>query len=157
MTRLFPCIALLWVIAFLYGCDAENPTISSESPLVDQNQDAAAAKSLAATDISLYGGKNYRVYLGCWSCPSTSTTSIFNKYGSYGSKYSATSIFNKYGSYGGPNAIYSPCNKYTSTPPKLVDGKGGFYGYLTLNKLTASAVTDRTILSWLTTAVCGGR
>ena len=45
--------------------------------------------------------------------------SIFNDYGTYGSKYSADSIWNKYGQYGGKYAVNSPFNKYTTAPPTI--------------------------------------
>jgi hypothetical protein len=102
----------------------------------------------------IFGGVNHDVYLGCLSCSKYEFDSVFNEYGNYGSKYSNTSVFNKYGNYGSKYSMYSPCNEYSSTPPVIVDGSGNFYGYLTLNKYMAKAITDNEILSWLKYAVC---
>jgi len=81
----------------------------------------------------IYGGQNNEVYLGCLNCNKFDSKSIWNAYGSYGSKYSIYSIWNEYGLYGGEYSMYSPFNKYTGTPPILVDSRGNFYGYLTAN------------------------
>lgn len=45
--------------------------------------------------------------------------SIFNNYGSFGSKYSATSIWNTYGQYGGKYSDMSPWNDYATKPPSV--------------------------------------
>lgn len=45
--------------------------------------------------------------------------SIFNEYGTHGSKYSVDSIWNNYGQYGGKYAANSPFNEYTTTPPTI--------------------------------------
>ena len=68
--------------------------------------------------LHLYGGKNHDVYLGCLNCDSYNSNSIWNEYGTYGSKYNT----------------YSPWNAYSSEPPVVVDKDGYFYGYFTVNK-----------------------
>lgn len=70
---------------------------------------------------------------------SSSSQSIFNEYGSFGSEYGAKSIWNSYGKYGGEYSRQSPFNKYTSTPPALVKG-GEVIGYLTVNRSIRGAV-----------------
>jgi predicted small lipoprotein YifL len=157
MKQTVRAMMLLWAIVALSGCESKNPAVPSADLDASFGMTEGAGKEVGTQDISLFGGRGYRVYLGCWSCPSSSSSSIFNKYGQYGSKYSDTSIFNKYGQYGGAYGTYSPCNKYSSTPPKLVDGAGKFYGYLTLNQSLINAITDRKIVDWLTVSVCGGR
>ena len=117
----------------------------------------SAALAQSTGDISLYGGPNNRQYLGCWSCSSTNSDSIFNDHGSYGSRYGSNSIWNQYSQYGSTYASYSVCNPYTSSAPILVDGRGGFYGHLTVNRYHSQRVDDEDILRWLETAVCGRR
>jgi hypothetical protein len=90
--------------------------------------------SLTAQTLHLYGGQNYRVYLGCLNCDKYNSNSVWNEYGNYGNKYSSTSIWNSYGDYGGKYNAGSPWNAYASYPPAVVDSKGDFYGYLTVNK-----------------------
>lgn len=58
-------------------------------------------------------------YLGTVTCSEYETDSIFNRYGSYGSKFSTTSIWNKFGTYGGKFGSNSPFNKYSLSPPEL--------------------------------------
>jgi hypothetical protein len=89
--------------------------------------------NLTAQTLHLYGGHNYRVYLGCLNCNEYDSNSVWNQYGNYGNKYSSISIWNKYGDYGGEYSSYSPWNAYASYPPAIVDSKGDFYGYLTVN------------------------
>lgn len=87
----------------------------------------------AAEVVHLYGGANDSVYLGCLNCIETDASSIWNEFGSYGSNLSQTSIWNDLGNYGGNLKSYSPFNDLASSPPKIVDDQGGFYGYLTTN------------------------
>lgn len=89
---------------------------------------------VSATDaILIYGWKNKDVFLGCINCSKNDDSSIWNKYGTYGSKYNDKSIWNKYWSYWDKYSDTSPYNKYASYPPVLVDYDGWFYGYLTVN------------------------
>ena len=84
--------------------------------------------------LHLYGGQDYTIYLGCINCSSYDNNSIWNEYGDYGSSYSDVSIWNSYSEYGSEYDDYSPWNSYSSTPPKLYDNDGGFYGYFTINE-----------------------
>jgi hypothetical protein len=68
-----------------------------------------------------------------------SSDSIFNDYGTYGSKSGSDSIWNKYGQFGGEYSSHSPLNKYSSTPP-LILKNGRVIGRLTVNKHVAGAV-----------------
>ncbi|MBQ3643697.1 MAG: hypothetical protein II961_03785 [Candidatus Riflebacteria bacterium] len=85
--------------------------------------------------IGIYGGTlNNPVYLGELNSNNYKSDSIWNSYGTYGSKYNSYSIWNKYGNYGGKYSNYSPFNNYTTTPPMLFDSDYNFYGYLTSNQ-----------------------
>lgn len=116
-----------------------------------------AATALTANEIYLYGGRNNSVFLGCWTCSEYHSDSVFNQYGSHGSQYASNSIWNRYGQYGGPYASHSPCNPYGQSPPVLVDDRGGFYGYLTVNRYLSRRVDNEQVLLWLETSVCGDR
>jgi len=84
--------------------------------------------------LHLYGGEENKVYLGSLNTNKHDKNSIWNAYGTYGSKYNDKSIWNAYGTYGSKYNEYSPWNKYSSSGPIVVDKKGNFYGYFTLNK-----------------------
>lgn len=84
--------------------------------------------------LHIYGGENNNVYLGCLNCNKYDRNSIWNAYGTYGSKYNSLSIWNAYGTYGSKFNSYSPWNTYSNMSPKIVDNQGAFYGYLTINK-----------------------
>lgn len=63
---------------------------------------------------------------------------------------------NPYSDYGSRYSAYSICNPYASDPPIVTDGEGGYYGRLTLNKYASDAITNSTIVAWLT-GVCLSR
>src|SRR4051812_10403572 len=49
----------------------------------------------------VFGGANNETYLGCLSCPETDPDSLFNRFGTYGSRFAATSMLNRFGPFGG--------------------------------------------------------
>ena len=87
-----------------------------------------------AQHLHIYGGKDHDVYLGCLTCSEYSSESIWNEYSQYGNEYNSNSIWNEYGTYGNEYSSYSPWNEYASNPPVIVDKKGNFYGYFTVNE-----------------------
>lgn len=84
--------------------------------------------------LSIFGGSNHDVYLGCLTCDTYDSNSIWNEYGTYGNKYNSTSIWNSTGSYGSEYTAYSPFNGTAQYPPVIVDENGKFYGYFTVNE-----------------------
>lgn len=110
---------------------------------------AASGNSLAGKEILVFGGDGHKTFLGCLTCSEYNSSSLFSKYGSFGSSYSATSIFNKYSEFGSPYSDYSACNKYATDPPVLVDRDGNFYGRLTMNRYQGDAVSDEQTIAWL--------
>lgn len=84
--------------------------------------------------LMIFGGDNHDVYLGKLNASEYDSESIWNEYGYYGSSYSSTSIWNEFSSYGSDYSSYSPFNEYATYPPVIVDAKGNFYGYFTVNK-----------------------
>ncbi|SHG85922.1 hypothetical protein SAMN05443549_107152 [Flavobacterium fluvii] len=93
----------------------------------------ACIASRVGSKLYLFGGKNGEVLLGCLNCDKFDSDSVWNNYGKYGSKFNNESIWNKYGAYGGSYGAFSPFN-FGSTPPKIIDDKGIFIGYFTINK-----------------------
>ena len=79
-------------------------------------------------------------YLGCITCSTYSSDSIFNTYGSYGSAYSFTSVNNQYSPYGSPYSATSACNSYTVSPPSIFDEAGCYYGRLSVNQYVSASV-----------------
>ncbi|MDY2588200.1 hypothetical protein [Winogradskyella aquimaris] len=94
-----------------------------------------------AQTLHLYGGENHDEYLGCLNCDKYSSSSIWNEYGTYGSRYNSNSIWNQYGTYGSDYSSSSPWNTYASDPPVVVDKDGGFYGYFTVNEYKSKRAT----------------
>jgi hypothetical protein len=82
-------------------------------------------------------------FLGTLNENAYDSNSIYNEYGTYGSKYNAKSIFNQYGNYGSDYSSLSPFNQYSTSPPGLYDRQGNFYGTLSVNRY-ARGVTDQT-------------
>jgi len=95
-------------------------------------------------ELLLYGGENHDELLGCLNCSKYDASSVWNKYGEYGSKYNSESIWNKYGTFGSKYNALSPWNKYSSDAPVVVDRDGNSYGNFTLNKYN-----NQTRIKWL--------
>jgi len=104
--------------------------------------------------LMLFGGEGHKVYLGCLSCSEYSTDSVFNQYGTFGSRYSGTSIWNHYSDYGSAYSSWGACNPYANDPPVIVDLDGNFYGRLTLNEYHAQIGSGRNFHDWLYSVVC---
>jgi hypothetical protein len=75
-----------------------------------------------------------KTYLGKLTANEYDTDSIYNEYGTYGSKYSTDSIMNEYGTYGSKYSSTSVFNDLASEPPIILDVNGIISGYLTTNK-----------------------
>lgn len=101
--------------------------------------------SLQAQTLLIYGGSDHDVFLGKLNADCYDSESIWNEYGTYGSKYSSKSIWNEYGTYGSEYSSYSPWNEYASTPPVVVDSRGNFYGYLTANEFISQRYSSRLV------------
>lgn len=83
--------------------------------------------------LELYGHDGE--YLGLLTTNRYLSDSVFNEYGTYGSKYSNKSIWNKYGTYGGEYSSNGAFNKYSTKAPRMVlDGQ--IIGYVTANSYT---------------------
>jgi hypothetical protein len=119
-----------------------NPAYAAPAPLVP-------SQPVVSTALLLFGGEGHRVFLGCINCSQYDSDSIFNEYGTYGSKYSDTSIWNPYGTYGSRYSDDSPWNPYASNPPVVVDHDGNFYGYFTANQFHPKRTTIRRLLMLL--------
>ena len=74
-----------------------------------------------------------KVYLGKLVTNQYDSESVWNEYGTYGSKYSQYSIWNEYGTYGSSYSNESAFNNYALNPPIIVDARGNIMGYLTTN------------------------
>lgn len=132
----------------LVGCATEplqTPPLPLEAPSAEAAPKATSPKTTAAGELLLFGGSDHDAFLGCLNCGKYDSGSIWNKYGSHGSRYSAESIWNRYGTYGSQYSSESPWNRYGQSPPAIVDREGNFYGYFTANRYFAK----RTRIEWL--------
>lgn len=97
---------------------------------------AVTADASSGAYLYSYDGETY---LGELSTNRYATDSVFNKYGTYGSKYSIYSIYNKYGTYGSAYSNYSAFNRFATQPPIIViDDRAVFY--LTINKYMSNSI-----------------
>jgi hypothetical protein len=80
-------------------------------------------------------------FLGVITSNQFDDKSICNRFGNYGSKFSATSIWNEYGDYGSQYSEYSPWNPYSSNPPHIVTVNGARY-LLTKNRVLGGVNTS---------------
>ena len=103
----------------------------------------------APTIAKLYLVAEDGTYLGKLTTNKFDSDSIFNEYGTYGSKYSSKSIWNEYGTYGSKYSSQSAFNDYTFTPPYIVTSDGTIYGRLTTNKFISGAISPYSIYAIL--------
>jgi len=109
---------------------------------------------LPVRKIMIFGGQSHATYLGCLTCSEYDSESVFNAYGSYGSKYSTTSIFNKYGSFGSRYSGESACSPYATDRPVFVDSNGGDYWRVTVRNYGDGPPTAE-LRAWIS-GVCAG-
>lgn len=83
-------------------------------------------------------------YLGIVTCNEFETDGIFNRFGSYGSRFSSTSIWNRFGSYGGQFGPYSPFNSFAQ-PPEILDD-GTLVAYLTVSSIWIPSITPEDLV-----------
>lgn len=99
----------------------------------------------SAQKLHLFGGYDHEQYLGCLNCNKYDKNSVWNQFGTYGSKFNRLSIWNEFGTYGSKFNSLSPWNQFSNDPPVIVDDQGNFYGFLTLNKYKSA----RAEFSWI--------
>ncbi|MEJ8304336.1 hypothetical protein [Saccharibacillus sacchari] len=100
-------------------------------PFIEQKTEAATS-TVYSYEFEVYSNDGTE-FLGTLSTNRYDSDSIFNKYGSYGSKYSSTSIWDPYGTYGSKYSIDSAFNKYSTSPPIIVYN-GQVIAYVSVNK-----------------------
>ena len=94
-----------------------------------------------AKDLLLYGGTGHDEFLGCLNCSESSSKSICNGFGTYGSMFSSSGMFNQFAGFGNRFSPKSPWNQFSSSNsvPVVVDSDGNFYGYFTINEHRSDA------------------
>jgi hypothetical protein len=98
------------------------------------------------SDVYLFS--NDGKYLGLLSTNIYNSDSVFNEYGTYGSKYSSTSIWDEYGSYGSKYSSFSAFNPYTSTPPIIIDSNGNLLGKVTANPYISGGINPNDLFNF---------
>lgn len=58
--------------------------------------------------LKIYGGKKHNQFLGCMSCNTEDSNSIWSSFGDYGSMQNPNSIWNPDGKYGSKTSDFSP-------------------------------------------------
>jgi hypothetical protein len=116
-----------WIWTPASGNTQKTPVYSSK-PTAGGASDKVTLKS----PHKLYSNDG-KTYLGKLTTNEYDTDSIYNEYGTYGSKYSTTSIMNDYGTYGSRYSSESAFNDLATDPPIILDKDGKSVGYLTTN------------------------
>ncbi len=93
----------------------------------------AQAQALGSPRLALYGGEDYKTFLGCFNCNNFDPESVCNRYGEHGSRFAGRSIWNKLDTFGSRYSDQSPWNPYGDQPPALFDRLGNFQGFFTAN------------------------
>lgn len=98
--------------------------------------------SVQSKELSIYGGSDRDIFLGCLICNEFRSDSICNGFGRYGNEFSRAGMFNEYAGFGNEYKSKSPWNEYSRSNqvPVLVGKDGTFYGYFTINEYRTNAV-----------------
>ncbi|WP_339306467.1 DUF4163 domain-containing protein [Paenibacillus sp. FSL R5-0519] len=115
-------------------------------PAKPQAPQTTPVTGVLSSEIYVYSN-DLKTFLGTLSTNTFDSDSIFNAYGTYGSKYNTLSIWNSYGTYGSAYSLESAFNKYTLTPPVLVY-KGQAFGYITSNKNVVHGISPENVLAF---------
>lgn len=86
-------------------------------------------------------------FLGSLNQNPFDTQSIFNRFGSYGSKFSSDSIFNKFSPYGGTFSMQSPFNTTARRPPKIIKN-GVVLGFVSSNPTITPRIAPEELAQW---------
>jgi uncharacterized protein YxeA len=100
----------------------------------------ASGQSKTKAPLTIYSNDG-KTYLGKLTANEFDTDSVYNEFGTYGSKFSSTSIMNEFGTYGSKFSSYSAFNEFASDPPIILDGNGNVVGYLTINSFKTGGVS----------------
>jgi hypothetical protein len=114
--------------------------ITSEANKYRDSQPGQTPATKKIVALSLYSNDG-KVFLGKITADEYDSDSIYNEYGTYGSKYSTESIWNEYGDYGSKYSSKSAFNELATEPPIILDGKRTIVGYLTTNTTLKEAVS----------------
>lgn len=128
---------------------SETFTFTKNAISVNRPETTETAITTGTTDETAFGytfpfylySYDGKVYLGKLVTNPYDSESIWNPYCKYGSEYQSDSIWNPYGTYGSEYSSDSAFNPYASTPPKIVDKNGKFFGYLTANEYKTRGYT----------------
>ncbi len=122
----------------------ETKTIEITTP----SSGTGAALPASLFPLHLYSNDT-KTYLGKLTTDIYDADSIWNEYGTYGSKYQTNSIWNEYGDYGSKYSNKSAFNEYATEPPKIFDNQGNYVGYLTTNEYLEHAFTIQVVKQFL--------
>jgi hypothetical protein len=90
-------------------------------------------------EVLIMGGLNNEEFLGCLTCAYTDQESVWNDLSRHGWG-NGFGTWNSFGPNKSPFSSTSACNEFASSPPKLVDRRGNYYGYLTINEFKQGSV-----------------
>ena len=139
------------------GTDSQGRAFTASSADVTVNPPAMAPPPLPTPPvgrIELWGGANYNVFLGCFSCNEFAGDSVFNQFGPFGGRFSPTSVWNRFSDYGSPFSPTSACNEFAANPPRIVDTAARTYTELTLNTFRPFGNRTPAVLNLLKNQIC---
>jgi len=147
-TTMIPLRAVSESLGTLVLWDDKTYTVNLISPTANQQQPTQTGQAKIKGPLTLYSNDG-KTYLGKLTANDLDTDSIYNEFGTYGSKFSTTSIWNEFGTYGGKFSLQSSFNDFATEPPIILDGDGNITGYLTTNKNIQGAVSPIGLKSFL--------
>lgn len=142
----------------LYGIDPDTTRYfkitAVKNSIESDFSNIASATTFSAAPITqgplkLIADDSKHTYLGKLTTNKFDPESVFNEFGTYGSKYSLKSIYNEFGTFGGEFSLYSPFNEFSISPPLIVNATGNTIGRLSVNKYVSGAISPYIIFDVL--------
>jgi hypothetical protein len=98
-----------------------------------------AQEAITRQKLVIYGGPQFREFLGCVNCDAYEADSVWNIYSPLGwensySDYSHLHIYRE------PHGVYSACDPFASSPPRVLDPQNRLYGYLNISKVRPEGI-----------------
>lgn len=120
-----------------------------KAPNYPANSLGSSTQIIINYPLYLYSDEDKSIYLGKLVTNEFDSESIYNEFGTYGSKFNVLSIWNEFSIYGSKFSTYSAFNQYALNPPFIVDKNGYYVGRLTVNSYINGAISPDDLYSLL--------
>lgn len=110
-------------------------------------------RNLMIENLTIVGGPDYSVVLGCLACDEFKLESVLNKKGNYGVNAQIT-LWDPCGIFASDTSQYSACNPDAKFPPIVLSRNGKQRGVLSVNSNFTRTFRNANLQKWLLKDIC---